>query len=176
MVANVRPFERQRHLATRLHDRPRDEGWRGTRSRTPPRLLLALAPSIFTTWVPEEVIHNQQFLGAMMLVELLLWEVCWNQRCFSLLGRDNCNGRRRSSRVLRLVEREEISRGIAAGYTIRAIARSLNRAASAVSQLFDGRGRRLFAIRPNKLILVRPNTLVMMQHKKLVNVRLNKLI
>jgi IS30 family transposase len=42
--------------------------------------------------------------------------------------------RRRSSRVLSLVEREEISRGIAAGYTIRAIARSLNRAASTVSQ------------------------------------------
>src|SRR5439155_13268850 len=42
--------------------------------------------------------------------------------------------RRRSSRVLSLVEREEISRGIAAGYTIRAIARSLNRAVSTVSQ------------------------------------------
>ena len=33
--------------------------------------------------------------------------------------------RRRSSRVLSLVEREEVSRGIAAGYTIRAIARGL---------------------------------------------------
>src|ERR1700730_4430220 len=42
--------------------------------------------------------------------------------------------RRRSSRVLSLVEREEVSRGIAAGYTIRAIARTLNRAASTVSQ------------------------------------------
>lgn len=42
--------------------------------------------------------------------------------------------RRRSSRVLSLVEREEISRGIAAGFTIRAIARSLNRAVSTVSQ------------------------------------------
>ena len=42
--------------------------------------------------------------------------------------------RRRSARCLSLVEREEISRGIAAGYTIRAIARSLNRAASTVSQ------------------------------------------
>ena len=41
---------------------------------------------------------------------------------------------RRSSRVLSLVEREEISRGIAAGYTFRAIARGLNRAASTVSQ------------------------------------------
>ena len=42
--------------------------------------------------------------------------------------------RRRSSRVLSLGEREEISRGIATGYTIRAIARILNRAASTVSQ------------------------------------------
>src|SRR5215469_4972024 len=40
----------------------------------------------------------------------------------------------RSSRVLSLVEREEISRGIAAGNTIRGIARGLNRAASTVSQ------------------------------------------
>jgi IS30 family transposase len=42
--------------------------------------------------------------------------------------------RRRSSRVLSLVEREEISRGIAAGYTFHAIARGLNRAVSTVSQ------------------------------------------
>jgi IS30 family transposase len=40
----------------------------------------------------------------------------------------------RSSRVLSLVEREEISRGIAAGSTIRAIAKGLNRAPSTVSQ------------------------------------------
>jgi IS30 family transposase len=42
--------------------------------------------------------------------------------------------RHRSSRVLSLVEREEVSRGIAAGYTIRAIARTLSRAASTVCQ------------------------------------------
>jgi transposase, IS30 family len=42
--------------------------------------------------------------------------------------------RRRCARVLSLNEREEISRGIAGGYTIRAIARGLNRAASTVSQ------------------------------------------
>jgi IS30 family transposase len=35
--------------------------------------------------------------------------------------------RYRSAGVLSLVEREEISRGLAAGYTIRAIARTLNR-------------------------------------------------
>jgi DNA-binding NarL/FixJ family response regulator len=42
--------------------------------------------------------------------------------------------RRRSPRVLSFVEREEISRGIAAGQGIRAIARGLNRAPSTVSQ------------------------------------------
>ena len=42
--------------------------------------------------------------------------------------------RRRSPRVLSLDEREEISRGIAAGATFRAIARGLNRAVSTVSQ------------------------------------------
>lgn len=42
--------------------------------------------------------------------------------------------RTRSSRVLSFREREEISRGMAAGDTFRAIARSLNRAVSSVSQ------------------------------------------
>jgi IS30 family transposase len=42
--------------------------------------------------------------------------------------------RSRSSRVLSFGEREEISRGIAAGDTIRAIARNLKRAVSTVSQ------------------------------------------
>jgi IS30 family transposase len=52
--------------------------------------------------------------------------------------------RRRSSRVLSFVEREEISRGIAAGQSIRAIAKGLNRAPSTVSQEIHrhgGRGR-----------------------------------
>jgi IS30 family transposase len=42
--------------------------------------------------------------------------------------------RRRSQRVLRLGEREEISRGLAAGDSLRVIARRLNRAVSTVSQ------------------------------------------
>src|ERR1017187_9890503 len=50
--------------------------------------------------------------------------------------------RRRSSRVLSLVEREEVSRGIAAGDTIRTIARALNRAASTVSQEVSRHGGR----------------------------------
>ena len=52
--------------------------------------------------------------------------------------------RRRSSRVLSFVEREEISRGMAAGQSIRAIAKGLNRAPSTVSQevhRHGGRGR-----------------------------------
>ena len=48
----------------------------------------------------------------------------------------------RSSRVLSLVEREEVSRGIAAGATIRAIARSLNQAPSTVSQEVSRHGGR----------------------------------
>jgi IS30 family transposase len=42
--------------------------------------------------------------------------------------------RRRSIRVLSFTEREEISRGVAAGSSFRAIARGLNRAVSTVSQ------------------------------------------
>lgn len=53
--------------------------------------------------------------------------------------------RRRSARVLSLVEREEISRGIAAGQTIRAIATGLHRAPSTVSQEVRRHGgRRLY--------------------------------
>ena len=42
--------------------------------------------------------------------------------------------RRRSPRTLTLAEREDISRGIAGGSSIRKIARSLQRAASTVSR------------------------------------------
>ena len=48
----------------------------------------------------------------------------------------------RSLRVLSLAEREEISRGIAAGDTVRAIARGLNRAPSTVSQEIARHGGR----------------------------------
>ena len=50
--------------------------------------------------------------------------------------------RRRSPRVLSLVEREEVSRGIAAGDSIRAIARGLDRAPSTVSQEIARHGGR----------------------------------
>ena len=50
--------------------------------------------------------------------------------------------RRRSSRVLSLLEREEISRGIAADRTMRCIAKTLNRAPSTVSQEIRRHGGR----------------------------------
>jgi IS30 family transposase len=43
-------------------------------------------------------------------------------------------GRRRSARALSLVDREEISRGVAAGESVRAIARRIGRAPSTVSR------------------------------------------
>jgi IS30 family transposase len=50
--------------------------------------------------------------------------------------------RRRSARVLSLSEREEISRGLAAGVSCRSIARALKRAASTVSQEIARHGGR----------------------------------
>ena len=50
--------------------------------------------------------------------------------------------RRRSARVLSFAEREEISRGISAGHSFRAIARNLQRAVSTVSQEVSRHGGR----------------------------------
>lgn len=55
-------------------------------------------------------------------------------RVLQAAGRIAPAPRSRSPKVLSFGEREEISRGIAAGDTFRAIARSLNRAVSTVSQ------------------------------------------
>ena len=52
--------------------------------------------------------------------------------------------RRRASLRLSLVEREEISRGLAAGWSLRAIARSLDRAPSTISREVDRGGRRRY--------------------------------
>ena len=48
--------------------------------------------------------------------------------------------RRRSSRVLALAEREEISRGLVGGRSLRAIARALGRSPSTVSREIDRNG------------------------------------
>jgi IS30 family transposase len=50
--------------------------------------------------------------------------------------------RRRSARALTAVEREEISRGVAAGATCRSIARSLRRSASSISRELARNGGR----------------------------------
>jgi IS30 family transposase len=51
--------------------------------------------------------------------------------------------RRRAARVLQIGEREEISRGLAAGLSVRQIARRLERAASTVSREIERNGGRL---------------------------------
>lgn len=50
--------------------------------------------------------------------------------------------RKRSSRALTLAEREEVSRGLSAGHSIRAIARSLQRSPSTISREIDRNGGR----------------------------------
>ncbi len=52
--------------------------------------------------------------------------------------------RTRSKRVLSLAEREEISRGIVSGRSLRSIAASLNRAPSTISREIDRNGGRQF--------------------------------
>ena len=77
--------------------------------------------------------------------------------------------RHRSQRTLRLAEREDISRGLAAGLSIREIARSLQRAASTVSrEVARNGGRSLYraseadrqawntALRPKRCLLALP--------------------
>ncbi|SDA99485.1 helix-turn-helix domain-containing protein, partial [Mesorhizobium qingshengii] len=54
------------------------------------------------------------------------------QRIVSLHGGIAPSARRRAASALGLAEREEISRGIAAGLAIRAIARSLGRSPSTI--------------------------------------------
>ncbi len=51
--------------------------------------------------------------------------------------------RKRSARALRLEEREEISRGLAAGCSIREVARRLGRSASTVSREVERNGGRI---------------------------------
>ena len=63
-------------------------------------------------------------------------------RILSASGGITPRSRRRAARALRLEEREEISRGIAAGDSIRRIARRLGRAASTVSRELKRHGGR----------------------------------
>ncbi len=64
------------------------------------------------------------------------------QRILSETGGIRPPPRRRSRLVLRLSEREEISRGVVAGQSLRSIASSLSRAPSTVSREINRNGRR----------------------------------
>jgi IS30 family transposase len=67
------------------------------------------------------------------------------QNIFSKSGGIRPAERRRSPRALSLSEREEISRGLVAGRSLRAIARDLGRAASTISrEIRRNRGRRYY--------------------------------
>src|ERR1700754_1328608 len=62
------------------------------------------------------------------------------QRIISLHGGIAPPARRRAAAALRLEEREEISRGIAAGLAVRAIARDLGRAPSTICREISRNG------------------------------------
>lgn len=67
------------------------------------------------------------------------------QNIFSKSGGIRPPARRRSTRALSLSEREEISRGLVAGRTLRSIARDLGRAPSTISrEIRRNRGRRYY--------------------------------
>jgi IS30 family transposase len=89
--------------------------------------------------------------------------------------------RHRSQRTLRLAEREEISRGIACGLSIREIARGLQRAASTVSREVARHGGRPMyraseADHKAWKSTLRPKTCLLARHRKLRLVVASKLI
>jgi IS30 family transposase len=89
--------------------------------------------------------------------------------------------RRRSARTLTLAEREEISRGLASGFSIRKIARSLQRAASTVSREVARHGGRP-KYRASKAdhrawkSALRPRPCLLALHKELRTIVARKLI
>jgi IS30 family transposase len=89
--------------------------------------------------------------------------------------------RRRSQRTLTLAEREDISRGIAAGSSIREIARGLQRAASTVSREVKRHGGRpVYRASEADLqawaLALRPKVCVLARHRKLRMIVASKLI
>jgi IS30 family transposase len=89
--------------------------------------------------------------------------------------------RRRSQRSLTLAEREEISRGIACGLSIREIARGLQRAASTVSREVARHGGRPVyraseADHQAWKLALRPKTCLLAKHRKLRLIVASKLI
>jgi IS30 family transposase len=89
--------------------------------------------------------------------------------------------RRRSQRTLTLAEREEISRGVASGSSIREIARGLGRAASTVSREVARHGGRP-AYRASEAdqrawtLALRPKACQLARHRKLRLIVASKLI
>jgi IS30 family transposase len=89
--------------------------------------------------------------------------------------------RRRSPRTLTLAEREDISRGIASGSSIREIAKGLQRAASTVSREVARHGRRP-QYRASEAdsqaweSALRPKTCLLATHVKLRTIVASKLI
>ena len=71
------------------------------------------------------------------------------QRIVSLHGGIAPSARRRAASALGLAEREEISRGIAAGLAIRAIARSLGRSPSTICRKLAGFSSGTIVVRGN---------------------------
>ena len=89
--------------------------------------------------------------------------------------------RRRSQRTLTLAEREEISRGIASGSSIREIARGLERAASTVSREVARHGGRPVyraseADQQAWKLALRPKACLLARHRKLRLIVASKLI
>jgi transposase, IS30 family len=89
--------------------------------------------------------------------------------------------RRRSPRTLTLAEREEISRGIASGSSIREIARGMQRAAYTVSREAARHGGRLLyraseADRQAWKLAMRPKACLLARHRKLREIVASKLI
>src|ERR1700686_4641198 len=88
--------------------------------------------------------------------------------------------RRRSSRVLTLAEREDISRGMASGCSMRVIAQRLSRASSTVSREVGRPGgcaqqRASGADQPTWQLALRPKVCLLALHKKLRTIVASKL-
>jgi len=89
--------------------------------------------------------------------------------------------RRRSQRTLTVAEREDISRGIASGWSIREIARGLERAASTVSREIARHGERPVyraseADQQTWKSALRPKACLLARHRKLRLIVASKLI
>lgn len=92
-------------------------------------------PAVITGWQREELWRRYKAGETILKIGRALGQYQTSiHRVLQATGGIAPAQRRRSRRVLSAQEREEISRGLAAGYTFRAIAKGLRRAVSTVSQ------------------------------------------